>query len=475
LSIDIDIKTKRRYNYNMIFADLLFIYIFLPLNLLFYFAFKNTAYRNAVLVVFSLLFYAWGEPVTVFLLIATAVMNQLFAIGIEKKKYKRDKRILAVLSIGITLLLLGLFKYSGLFHLPIRPSLPIGISFYSFQIISYVADVYKGKVKAQRSPLKFLMYVSLYPQLIAGPIVRYSDVMYEIDNRRITAEGVSKGITRFAVGLSKKVLLANQIGAAASGILTDEKKFVGSMPVMTAWVGIALFALQIYYDFSGYSDMAIGLGSIFGFNFPENFDYPYTSKSITEFWRRWHMTLGGFFRDYVYIPLGGGRSSVWRNLAVTWFLTGLWHGASWNFALWGMYFGVFIILEKAFLLKLTEKVPKTLRIIAAMFAVTFGWAIFYYTDFGEMTVFIKNLFGMNGAGFALDEVTVNELYQKLFIVIIAVVFCAPVCGYIQNAAARLKLSRELAFITPFANAAMIIICSVMLVGGTYNAFLYYRF
>jgi len=451
----------------MIFADLLFIYLFLPLNLLFYFAFKNTAYRNVVLVIFSLLFYAWGEPVTVFLLIATAEMNRLFALGIEK--YADKKKFFAVSSITLTLLLLALFKYSGLFHLPIRPSLPIGISFYSFQIISYVADVYKGKVKAQRSPLKFLMYVSLYPQLIAGPIVRYSDVMYEIESREITAEKVSKGISRFVIGLSKKVLVANQIGEVSSVILAGS-----GLPVLSAWTGIALFALQIYFDFSGYSDMAIGLGGIFGFDFPENFDYPYISKSITEFWRRWHMTLGGFFRDYVYIPLGGGRKHVWRNLAVTWFLTGLWHGASWNFALWGLYFGVIIIAEKAFLLKIAEKIPRIIRIFATLIAVVFGWAIFYFTDFAKMLVFVKSLLGLSGAGFLPDAVTANIVNGKIFVIITAVIFCCPVYKYAKIAAARLKIG-WLGWAEPFVNAAVMVICAVMLVGGTYNPFLYYRF
>jgi len=452
----------------MIFADLLFIYLFLPLNLLFYFAFKKTAHRNIVLVVFSLIFYAWGEPITVFLLIATAEMNRLFALGVEKyaDKDKGKSKAFLVTSVALTLALLGLFKYAGLLHLPFRPALPIGISFYTFQIISYVIDVYKGRVKAQRSPLDFLMYVSLYPQLIAGPIVRYSDVAREIDSREITAEKISKGITRFSIGLAKKVLLANQIGEAASFVMSQE-----NLPVMSAWLGAVLFALQIYYDFSGYSDMAIGLGSIFGFDFPENFDYPYMSKSITEFWRRWHMTLGGFFRDYVYIPLGGGRKHVWRNLVITWFLTGLWHGASWNFALWGLYFGVIIIAEKAFLMKLTDKLPKLIRTIGTFALVTFGWAIFYFTDFTKMLVYIKSMLGISGSGFALDAVTANIVYDKLFILIIAAVFCAPVYRSIEVAIARFKLG----WIIPFANAALVIVCAVMLVGGTYNPFLYYRF
>jgi alginate O-acetyltransferase complex protein AlgI len=456
----------------MIFADLLFIYVFLPVNLLLYFIFKNTVYRNVVLVAFSLVFYAWGEPVMVFLLVATSEVNRLFALNTEKHLKRGDKKkakACAVTGVALTLLSLAIFKYSGLLALPFKPSLPIGISFYSFQIISYAVDVYKGKISAQKSRLKFLMYVSLYPQLIAGPIVRYSHIERQINGERdFTAKDFSDGITRFSIGLAKKVIFANQIGAAAETILSAE---ASALSVTGAWLGITLFALQIYYDFSGYSDMAIGLGRIFGFSIPENFNYPYISGSITEFWRRWHMTLGGFFRDYVYIPLGGARRHIWRNLLITWFLTGLWHGASWNFALWGLYFGLLIILEKAFLLKLFEKVPSGFKIPVNLVFVVFGWAIFYFTDFGRMSGFIKSLLGLNGAGL-LDVFTPGILYDKLFVIIAAAVFCAPVFGLFKRLTRRLKFT---AYVTPFANAAIMLVCTVMLVGSTYNPFLYYRF
>ncbi|MCL2018956.1 MAG: MBOAT family protein [Oscillospiraceae bacterium] len=452
----------------MIFADLLFLFAFLPLNLLIYFIFKKTAFRNIVLVAFSLFFYAWGEPVMVFLLIITAEINRILAFYTEKHRGTKKGKAFAITAVAVTLSLLAVFKYGGMFALPFKPSLPIGISFYSFQIISYVTDVYKGRIKAQKSRLKFLMYVSLYPQLIAGPIVRYSDIAEEIDDRRVTAENFSTGVTRFTLGLAKKVILANQIGSAAESILGGDASVLS---VTGAWLGVALFALQIYYDFSGYSDMAIGLGRIFGFTFPENFNYPYISSSITEFWRRWHMTLGGFFRDYVYIPLGGGRRHIWRNLLITWFLTGLWHGASWNFALWGLYFGVLIIIEKAFLLKLCEKLPAIIKIPTTLLFVTFGWAIFYFTDFNKMLIFIKSLLGLNNAGM-FDIITPNIIYDKLFLVIAAIILCAPIGRYIESAMNKLGFAR---FIIPFLNAAIIIICAVMLVGSTYNPFLYYRF
>ncbi|MCL1789003.1 MAG: MBOAT family protein [Oscillospiraceae bacterium] len=453
----------------MIFADLLFLFIFLPVNLLFYFAFKNKSYRNFILVAFSLIFYAWGEPVMIFLLLATTETNRIFALYIEKHRETRYGKTLAIIAIGLTLTSLVIFKYTPLFHLPFHPSLPIGISFYSFQIITYIVGVYKGKFAAQRNAVNFLMYVSLYPQLTAGPIVRYEDIHKQIDTRTTKTEDISKGITRFIIGLAKKVIIANQIGAAATSILDGNAV---SLTVSGAWLGIFFFALQIYYDFSGYSDMAIGLGRIFGFSFPENFDYPYMSKSISEFWRRWHMTLGGFFRDYVYIPLGGNRKHFRMNLLIVWFLTGLWHGASWNFALWGVYFGLLIMAEKAFLMKIDGKIPSApafIRIITTFLLVTFGWSMFYFTDFAQMIHFMKSLFGLNGNGI-YDIITMNLLYDKFFLVIIAMIFCAPVYRYTEKHA---KLLSDL--LTPAVNAALIILCAIMLVGDNYNPFLYYRF
>jgi len=452
----------------MIFADLLFLFIFLPINLLLYFAFKSNAYRNAVLVVFSLIFYAWGEPLMIFLLLATTEINRVFALFIEKHKGEKRGKAFAFLSIGLTLTSLFVFKYTPLFNLPFRPNLPIGISFYSFQIITYIVGVYKGRFCAQRSRLNFLMYVSLYPQLTAGPIVRYEDIHTQINDRKMRLEDISGGITRFVIGLAKKILIANQIGAAATSILDGD---VSSLSVGGAWLGIFFFALQIYYDFSGYSDMAIGLGGIFGFKFPENFNYPYISKSISEFWRRWHMTLGGFFRDYVYIPLGGNRRRGWLNLLIVWILTGLWHGASWNFALWGLYFGLIIIAERAFVLKIADYIPPALSFIRVIFtfaAVMFGWIMFYFTDFVQMLAFMRSLFGLNNNPL-YDIITTNLLYNQLLLVIAAIIFCTPVYRFAEKRGAAFN------YLAPVTNAALIILCAIMLVGDNYNPFLYYRF
>lgn len=416
----------------------------------------------------------------IFLLIFTAFFNYIFAFYIESHIKEKKGKAAAVISVALTLTLLAVFKYGGFLtesfnfitglNLPItKISLPIGISFYSFQIISYTADVYKGEVKAQKSFLKFLMYISLYPQLIAGPIVRYSTVMNEVENRKTEIRDFSDGITRFTVGLAKKVLIANQVGEIANTILNGD---LSSISVFGAWLGIIAFTLQIYYDFSGYSDMAIGLGRIFGFHFLENFEYPYISKSVSEFWRRWHISLGSFFRDYVYIPLGGNRKNMYRNLFIVWFLTGLWHGASWNFVLWGLYFGILITLEKAFLLDFMKKAPAVIKHIATMFLVIFGWVIFYFTDFSRMVSFIKILFGQSGAEL-YDMFALTAFSNKLYIIIPAVIFCMPVVKYIKKLYERKPRLTRLFGIA--ANAAVIIICTVLLVGDTYNPFLYYRF
>ena len=340
----------------MVFSSLVFLFIFFPVTLFFYFIVKNDKVKNIVLVIASLIFYSWGEPVWVCLLIFSSILDYTVSLGIEKYRGKKITKLFIALSVVINLGLLAAFKYSGFFistlngifrlslHVPAF-SLPIGISFYTFQTMSYSLDVYKGDVKAQKSFINFLMFVSLFPQLIAGPIVRYSDIDTQIDHRTVTIDGFAKGMTRFMAGLGKKVLIANYAGSLAESLLAN----VDNAAVMSVWVGVLFYAFQIYFDFSGYSDMAIGLGRMFGFDYPENFKYPYISTSITDFWRRWHITLSSFFRDYVYIPLGGNRVSLPRqilNLFIVWGLTGLWHGASWNFVIWGLYYFVFLCLEK---------------------------------------------------------------------------------------------------------------------------------
>ena len=338
----------------MVFSNLIFLCLFLPANILLYYLTRNPAWRNGVLIFFSLFFYAWGEPVWVTLLIFSATIDYFHGKICEKYTGRWQAKAALISSLVLNLGLLGVFKYSGMaveslnaltgLSLPVPAfSLPIGISFYTFQTISYVVDVYRGQVRAQKSYWRFFMYVSMYPQLVAGPIVRYTDVAEQIDSRHTTREDFVKGISRFCAGLGKKVLIANLAGDFASQYLDGD---LTSLTTAGAWFGILMFTLQIYFDFSGYSDMAIGLARLFGFHYMENFNYPYISQSVSEFWRRWHISLGSFFRDYVYIPLGGNRSHTFRNLLIVWFLTGLWHGASWNFIVWGLLNGIVIIISQ---------------------------------------------------------------------------------------------------------------------------------
>ena len=349
----------------MVFANLLFIYLFLPLNILFYFLSKKLVYRNLVLVAFSFLFYAWGEPVWFLLLLTSAAFDYMHGRLIERYRGTWAAKAALASSLALNLGLLGTFKYSGFlvqnlnallgtaFPVPAF-ALPIGISFYTFQTISYVVDVYRGDARAQPNPVYYLLYLSMYHQLVAGPVVRYADVAREITARKTDAVSFSEGLTRVCFGLAKKVLVANTAGSLADKFLLAP---ASGLSVGGAWFGAAMFTLQIYYDFSGYSDMAIGLGRMFGFHYKENFNYPYVARSATEFWRRWHISLSSFFRDYVYIPLGGNRKHQYLNLLAVWLLTGLWHGASWNFILWGLYYGAFIALERLFLGDLLDRLP----------------------------------------------------------------------------------------------------------------------
>ena len=465
----------------MIFADLTFLYLFLPLNLLLYFLVPRS-WRNGVLTLFSLVFYAWGEPVWIILLIFSATIDYFHGLGIARFPGGRIPKLMVVSSLVLNLGLLGIFKYSGFFvdtlnaltglDLPSPGfSLPIGISFYTFQTISYVIDVYRGEVPAQRSYGKFLMYVSMYPQLVAGPIVRYRDIMAEVDNRRITAASFSAGISRFCVGLMKKVFIANHAGYLASLYLDGD---LSRISTPAAWFGLVMFTLQIYYDFSGYSDMAIGLGRMFGFHYPENFNYPYISRSVSEFWRRWHISLGSFFRDYVYIPLGGNRRHLVRNMLVVWFLTGMWHGASWNFILWGLFYGLLILLEKFALGHTLCRVP-VLGNLYTMFCVVVGWGIFYFTDFARLGKFFGVLFG---GGAAADPLLGITLLNNLFWLAAALIFCAPVAPCLGRWLERHTQnggSLPLQWSRTMANLLMLLVCTALLVGQSYNPFLYFRF
>ena len=471
----------------MVFANLFFLYIFLPVNLILYYATRSYAVRNFVLVAMSFLFYAWGEPVWVLLLLASGFMVWLCSLLVERFAGTRRGKAALILAVTISLSLLGIFKYSGFLieninavlplSLPVPQfSLPIGISFYTFQMISYIVDVYRGDVKAQSSFLRFIMYVSMYFQLVAGPIVRYSDVAWEIDHRTANANDISHGITRFCIGLLKKVAVANVAGSLLVQYMDGD---LTKVTVLGSWFGAVLFMLQIYYDFSGYSDMAIGLGLMFGFHFVENFNYPYIAKTATEFWRRWHISLSSFLRDYLYIPLGGNRSHAWRNLFVVWFATGLWHGASWNFILWGLFFGVLIALERLGLRNLLEKLPGFISHFYLLFVVLISWVIFYFTDLSRAAQYLGIMFGLSGQPLTNSQ-TLLALEGNLFWLILAVVFCLPLARIAsQQIAAAAAVSRPrqiiLGILVPVMNLGILLICTAMLSGQSYNPFLYYRF
>ena len=469
----------------MIFASLLFLYIFLPLNLILYFAFPSIKVKNAVLITFSLIFYAWGEPVWVILLILTAFLDWNNARLIEKFRGTGRAKLFLLLSIIVDIGIFAVFKYSGflisnlnmipLFNLPVPHFLlPVGISFYTFQTLTYVIDVYRGKINAQPKFSKYLLYLSLYFQLVAGPIVRYSDVEKEIEHRKLSVPRFSYGIYRFACGLGKKVIIANTAGVFVDKYMTES---VADLTTLGAWVGIAMYTIQLYFDFSGYSDMAIGLGKMFGFDFPENFNYPYISKSVSEFWRRWHMTLGSFFRDYVYIPLGGNRRSVFRNLFIVWFLTGFWHGANWNFIIWGLYNGLFIMLER--LTKpFFERIPHFIRHIYLLCVVMTGFVFFKFTSITTACKYIGIMFG---GGTSFTNIDVNSLIiNNIFWIILAILLCMPVMKLVERLYRRALHGP--AIINISAGTVRIILIFILilfstahLTGNSFNPFLYNAF
>ena len=466
----------------MVFSSLTFVCVFLPMVLLFYYLCKNITYKNVVLTIASLIFYAWGEPSLVLLLICASLVNYFLAIGIGKCQRMGNAlgaKLFVAGAIVFDILMIGVFKYAafavesvnGVFRLSLpipEIGLPLGISFYTFQILTYVIDVYRKDTPVQKSYLKFITYVSMFPQLVAGPIVRYRDVAEGLDHRHVTVSDFADGSTQFVLGLAKKVFLANFAGDAKDILFaTSTSPTVGS-----AWLGIIFYSFQLYFDFSAYSDMAIGMGKMIGFKFPMNFNYPYISRSVTEFWRRWHMTLSGFFRDYVYFPLGGSRCSKKRmcfNLMVVWALTGLWHGASWNFVLWGLYYGVLLIIEKSFFQK-WAKVP-VLSNITTMFLVVIGWTLFYFTDFAQLTMFFKTMFGFNGGLY--DLTTVSVFYGNI-VLLAALVLASPPLPYkLFSKAISIK------GIGPLIEGAVIVVLFVAsiatLTGSTSNPFLYFRF
>lgn len=473
----------------MVFSSLLFLFLFFPAVLILYFSVPKK-FRNAVLFVVSLFFYAWGEPKYVFLMLITIVLDWILGMWVERFQLRgNDKmaKLMVLLAVVSNIGLLAFFKYTDFFiknvnsifqlDMPLlKIALPIGISFYTFQILSYVIDVYRQDTKAQHNIVSFGAYVVLFPQLIAGPIVRYRTVADELDCRTESVPEFSAGISRFMVGLGKKVLLANNIG-----MLWDQVSGLGAAntPVLTAWLGIIAFTFQIYFDFSGYSDMAIGLGRMFGFHFLENFDYPYQSKSITEFWRRWHISLSTWFKEYVYIPLGGNRNGMAkqiRNILVVWLLTGFWHGASWNFMLWGVYFGVFLIIEKLFLLKHLQKAPGWVGHVYTMFLVMISWVIFAFDDLSLGLDYIRAMFGLTGAGFVNGQ-TVYLFYTNIVMLVVLFIasmnwgkrIYAKLCEKLKAGSLSLTVIQNVAYIGIF------LLSVAYLVDASYNPFLYFRF
>lgn len=462
----------------MVFTSISFIYYFLPLLLICYFVVPKK-FRNIILLMFSVLFYFYGEPKYILLMLIEVLIS--YVVGLLIDKYK-SKNIL-IIGIFIHVLLFGIFKYfnfviinvNNLFHSNLNllnVVLPIGISFYTFQIISYEIDVYNKKVNVQSNILKYFLYVFLFPQLIAGPIVRYQDVNNEIDNRNVTFEMFANGLRRFIIGLSKKVIIANNLGELCNIYLN-----LGDKSVLFTWIFAISYMLQIYFDFSGYSDIAIGLGKMLGFNFPENFNYPYMAKSITDFWRRWHMTLSSWFRDYVYIPLGGNKKGVLkqiRNILIVWSLTGLWHGASWNFIVWGLYFGILLILEKFILKKYFSNVPKFIKGIYTLFLVMISFVIFQGDNLSNDFNIIKGLFGLNGELF-INNVTLYYLKGYVLFIVLGVIGST---NYVKNLVIKIsngKGKKIINILEPIYLLILLIIVTMYLIDSSYNPFLYFRF
>ena len=459
----------------MVFSSLTFVAFFLPLVTVLYFTCRDIRWRNGILLVFSLLFYGWGEPIWILAMLTTVTINYFCALKLGRTENTGLKKLWLILGIGLSLGFLFYFKYFGFFldnitgilkieHGITAPALPIGISFYTFQVIAYTVDVYRGKVDVQKSYWKLLLYVSFFPQLIAGPIVNYKDIEGQLQERRIALNDFYEGMIRFFVGFGKKILLAN-----TCGIVVEKIVAANELSVLGAWVMAMAYALQIYFDFSGYSDMAIGMGRMFGFHFLENFNHPYISESVTEFWRRWHISLGSFFREYVYIPLGGNRVSkekLLRNIAIVWMLTGVWHGASWNFMMWGLYYGLLLILEKTVLFRIKEKLPKALNIGITLLFVLIGWVFFYYIDLSDGVRHLGIMFGLIKNP-ATDAVTVYYMKYYFVFLISGILACIP-----------WKINTESKVWTifkPILATIIFVMAMSVLIGQSYNPFLYFRF
>ena len=471
----------------MVFSSAVFLFVFFPLTLLFYFvpSFKNKEFdikkKNFILCIASLIFYAWGEPVYIILMLISIFFNFNLGLDIDYNKDKQSKKkALIIIGIVFNLFLLGFFKYWGfileninnILSLEIEYKalpLPVGISFYTFQILSYVIDVYNGKVKAQSKLLPFACYITMFPQLIAGPIVQYSDIERQLQKRTITTEKTAEGIVIFIKGLGKKVLFANTIGAVYADVLTHD---IDSLSVVSVWLGILAYTMQIYFDFSGYSDMAIGLGKMLGFEFLQNFNFPYKATSVTDFWRRWHISLSSWFRDYVYIPLGGNRKGTARtiiNLLIVWSLTGLWHGAAWNFLVWGAFYGCLLILEKYVFAKFLRYIPKPVKYIATMCIVMIGWVFFSSETLSASLDYISAMF--NFGGVIIDDYAKYLLSTNIVALVLMSLSATGVFEYVFSQRKDF-ISNVIRYVV---YGIIFILCILYLISETYNPFLYFRF
>ncbi len=462
----------------MIFSGIVFLYIFLPCVLTVYFIVPKK-FRNFVLLLSGLVFYAWGEPKYVFLMLAAIIFNFLCGIIIGRNRLRKTAKVFLILSVAANLSMLGYFKYADFFtenfnlafgtEIPLlKIALPVGISFYTFQILSYVVDVYRGTVPAQKNIINLGAYVVMFPQLVAGPIVRYADVNNALISRNHSTEKTAVGIRRFVIGLSKKVIIADSFGKLCEIFRSSDEK-----SVLFYWLYAVAFTLQIYYDFSGYSDMAIGLGKIFGFDFPENFDYPYISRSVTEFWRRWHRSLGTWFKDYLYIPLGGSRTTTVkkiRNILTVWLATGLWHGADWNFLIWGLYFAVLLITEKVWLYKHLEK-SVVLSRIYLLFIVVIGFVIFNAQSLTELMAYLSAMFGAGNIPFVSDELF-YYLKSYFVLLVLGIIGSTPAVKRISAGFSRFRIS---SVAEPVLTAILLIVSTAFIADSSFSPFLYFRF
>jgi len=465
----------------MVFSSMVFAALFLPLTFLLYFATRNPRIRNGVLLVFSLVFYAWGEPKWIFVMLLTVTVNYFCGLLIDSAAQGFRRTVYMVAGVSLSLGFLFYFKYFGFFsdlvlgllgkaNPYVKPVLPIGISFYTFQVLTYTVDVYRRKVSVQKNYARLLMYVCFFPQLIAGPIVNYTDIAPALAVRTSKTSDVYEGFLRFFIGFAKKVLLAN-----TCGVITDALTAAGNLSFAGSWLMAVAYAFQIYFDFSGYSDMAIGLGRVFGFRFFENFNYPYVSKSVTEFWRRWHISLGTFFRDYVYIPLGGNRVSTVkniRNIMVVWLLTGFWHGASWNFLVWGLYYGLLLLAEKFLFRRLKEKLPDAVNLIVTLLLVLIGWVFFYYESLGDGLQHLGIMFGLSGAKLTDPYVIYYFKHNFLFLAASALA-CIPWKQITGSLPPKLQMAGS--WLKPVVVSLLFLASLAMIITQSYNPFLYFRF